>query len=73
MRILREAWGVVLGLPAPAWLIEVGCFLLRTESELVLKSRNVVSGRLEEAGFRFLFSDWPQAARDLVAQWRRHL
>lgn len=71
MCALRQAWGVPLGLPAPAWLIEVGCFLLQTESELVLKSRNVVSGRLEEAGFRFLFLKWPEAAHDLVAQWRR--
>ena len=70
MQVLRQAWGVRVGLPAPAWLIEVGCFLLRTESELVLKSRNVVPGRLEQAGFRFLFPDWPEAARDLVAQWR---
>jgi len=70
MRVLRRAWGVPVGLPAPAWLIEIGCFLLRTESELVLKSRNVVSGRLEAAGFRFLFPDWPDAARDLVAEWR---
>jgi len=70
MRVLRGAWGVPVGLPAPAWLIEIGCFLLRTESELVLKSRNVVPGRLEAAGFRFLFPDWPQAARDLVTQWR---
>jgi hypothetical protein len=71
MRTLRQAWGVPLGLPAPAWLIEIGCFLLQTESELVLKSRNVVSGKLEQAGFHFLFPDWPEAARDLVARWRR--
>jgi len=70
MRVLRGAWGVPVGLPAPAWLIEIGCFLLRTESELVLKSRNVVPGRLQGAGFRFLFPDWPEAAGDLVAQWR---
>lgn len=70
MYLLRRAWGVPVGLPAPAWLIEIGCFLLRTESELVLKSRNVVPGRLEQAGFRFLFPDWPEAARDLVARWR---
>jgi uncharacterized protein (TIGR01777 family) len=70
MRVLRRAWGVPVGLPAPAWLIEIGSFLLRTESELVLKSRNVVPGRLEAAGFQFLHPDWPEAAADLVAQWR---
>lgn len=70
MRILRKAWGVPVGLPAPSWLIEIGCFLMRTESELVLKSRFVVPGRLEEAGFRFLFPEWPAAATDLVTGWR---
>jgi uncharacterized protein (TIGR01777 family) len=70
MRGLRQAWGVRMGLPASAWMIEVGSFLMRTESELVLKSRNVVPGRLLAAGFRFLFPDWPDAARDLVKRWR---
>jgi uncharacterized protein (TIGR01777 family) len=70
MRILREAWGIRIGLPAPAWMLEIGTFLLRTESELVLKSRRVVPGRLLDAGFRFLFPEWPAAARDLVARWR---
>lgn len=70
MRALRQAWGVRIGLPAPAWLIEIGCFLLQTESELVLKSRYVIPGRLREAGFQFLFPDWPTAAADLVRQWR---
>jgi uncharacterized protein (TIGR01777 family) len=42
MRALREAWGTGTALPAPAWLIEIGAFFLRTESELVLKSRRVI-------------------------------
>jgi uncharacterized protein (TIGR01777 family) len=70
MHILREAWGIRIGLPAPAWMLEIGTFLLRTESELVLKSRRVVPGRLLDAGFRFLFAEWPAAARNLVARWR---
>jgi hypothetical protein len=44
---------------------------LRTESELVLKSRRVVPGRLLASGFEFLFPEWPTAARDLVRRWRR--
>ena len=71
MHALRQAWGVPIGLPAPAWLIEIGCFLLRTESELVLKSRYVTSGRLEAAGFRFRYANWNVAAIDLVGQWRQ--
>ena len=70
MQALREAWGVRVGLAAPNWLLEIGTFLLRTESELVLKSRRVVPGRLLGAGFEFLFPEWPTAARDLVARWR---
>ena len=67
LRELRAAWGARFGLPAPAWLLEIGTFLLRTESELVLKSRRVVPARLLAAGFRFAFPAWPAAARHLVA------
>ena len=71
LRILRNAWGARVGLPATRWMLEVGTLLLRTESELVLKSRRVVPGRLLSAGFQFSYPTWPEAARDLVRQWRR--
>lgn len=70
MRVLRQAWGAQLGLPASAWMIEIGALLLRTESELVLKSRRVVPGRLLADGFCFKFPQWPDAARDLCERWR---
>jgi uncharacterized protein (TIGR01777 family) len=70
LRALRAAWGKGIGLAAPSWLIEIGTWFLRTESELVLKSRRVVPGRLLAAGFPFQFPDWPAAARDLVSRWR---
>jgi NAD dependent epimerase/dehydratase family enzyme len=70
MAALRAAWGIPIGLPATAWMLEITAFVLRTESELVLKSRRVVPGRLLDAGFRFEFPTWPEAARDLVARWR---
>jgi len=73
MEALRDAWGMPNGLPAPAFAIEIGAFFMRTESELVLKSRRVVPGRLLDAGFEFEFPNWPEAAEDLVRQWRhRH-
>jgi len=73
MQELRDAWGVPNGLPAPAPLIEIGSFLLRTESELVLKSRRVIPGRLLDAGFQFEFPDWARASEDLVNKYRhRH-
>ena len=70
MRAMREAWGIWVGLPAAEWMIELGTWAMRTESELVLKSRRVVPGRLLEAGFQFEYSEWPGAARELVGRWR---
>ena len=70
MRALREGWGARLGLPASRWMLEVGAVALRTETELVLKSRRVVPGRLLDAGFAFAHPTWPEAARDLCARWR---
>lgn len=70
MRALRDAWGVPFGLPASEWMLEIGARLMRTETELVLKSRRVVPGRLLQGGFSFLFPTWPEAARDLCARWR---
>jgi uncharacterized protein (TIGR01777 family) len=71
MRILRQAWGMPIGLPAARWMLEIGAFFLRTETELVLKSRRVVPGRLIEDGFTFRFPAWPDAARDLCRRWRQ--
>ena len=70
MEGLRDAWGMPNGLPIPAFAIEIGAFFLRTESELVLKSRRVVPCRLRDAGFNFEFPHWAEAAEDLVRQWR---
>jgi uncharacterized protein len=73
MAALREAYGIPNGFPAPAPLIELAAPILRTESELVLKSRRVVPARLLAAGFQFEFPTWPEAADDLVRQWHhRH-
>lgn len=71
MRILRRAAGVSIGLPASRWMLEIGAVFLRTETELILKSRRVVPQRLLDAGFRFQFPEWAEAAADLCARWRR--
>ncbi|MBC3982633.1 TIGR01777 family protein [Streptomyces sp. AC536] len=70
MRALRTAWGVPVGLPATRWMAELGAFALRSDTELLLKSRRVVPGRLLEAGFTFDHARWPQAADDLVRRAR---
>jgi uncharacterized protein (TIGR01777 family) len=70
MRGLREAWGARIGLPAAAWMVDVGAWALRTDPELVLKSRRVVPERLLSSGFRFDFPEWPAAAKSLVERWK---
>ena len=70
MQCLRAAWGIRCGLPASRWMLELGIFAMRSESELVLKSRRVVPGRLLSSGFQFQFPNWPEAAADLCRQWR---
>lgn len=65
-QILRETVGVKIGLPAAEWMLELGARAMRTETELILKSRRVVSGRLRDAGFKFEFPDWPSACRELA-------
>ena len=70
MRVLRQAWGTPIGLSASKWMLEIGAIFLRTETELLLKSRRVVPGRLLQSGFRFQYPEWPAAAQDLVERWR---
>jgi hypothetical protein len=67
---LREAWGMQFGLAAREWMLEVGAVFLGTETELILKSRRVVPGKLLGHGFRFEFPEWPAAARELVERRR---
>ncbi len=70
MRALRSAWGMPFGLPATEWMLEIGALVLRTETELILKSRRVTPTRLLQSGFDFQFPAWPDAARDLCARSR---
>jgi uncharacterized protein (TIGR01777 family) len=67
---LRRAAGMPIGLPATRWMLRLGAVFLRTDVELVLKSRRVVPGRLTADGFTFEFPRWEAAARDLVARSR---
>lgn len=70
MRALRTAWGVPVGLPATRWMAELGAFALRSDTELLLKSRRVVPGRLRAAGFAFAHPEWERAATSLVQRAR---
>ncbi|MGW7264999.1 DUF1731 domain-containing protein [Streptomyces sp. NPDC054842] len=70
MRALRAAQGVPVGLPATKAMAELGAFVLRSDTELLLKSRRVVPGRLLTEGFTFDHALWPEAARELVRRRR---
>ncbi|MDX1971073.1 MAG: TIGR01777 family oxidoreductase [Candidatus Sumerlaeia bacterium] len=71
MAAIRRAWGVPIGLPAFAWMMEIGAIFLQTETELVLKSRRVVPGRLLESGFQFQYPTWPEAAKELCERVKK--
>lgn len=70
MRILRKAWGISIGLPAAKFMLAIGAFFMRSETELILKSRRVVPKKITDAGFAFDFPDWKQAAGDLCQKVR---
>lgn len=66
MRQIRKAYGMPIGLPATEWMLEIGAFFIRTETELIIKSRYVVPGRLLASGFKFQFPELSGALIDLV-------
>ena len=68
MAEFRRACGVRVGLPATAWMLEVGTFCLRTETELVIKSRRAVPKRLQDAGFEFRYPTLGPAIKELNAR-----
>ena len=71
MSCLRRAWCTsYIGLPSSKWMLAIGAVFLRTETELILKSRRVVPRRLTDAGFEFHFPNWRGASQDLVHRWR---
>lgn len=70
MQALRKAWGIPFGLPATEWMLELGAFVLRSETELMLKSRRVIPTHMLQSGFTFQFPTWAEAAPDLCARWR---
>lgn len=70
MRTLRRVVGAPFGLPSMRWMLELAMWVLRTEPELVLKSRWVLPERLTEAGYRFVRTDLEHALREVTASGR---
>ncbi|MCZ4242943.1 TIGR01777 family oxidoreductase [Pedobacter punctiformis] len=67
MATIRKAYGMPLGLPAPAWLLEFGAKLIGTETELILKSRWVKPTVLIQNGFRFQYGKLEDAVHDIIS------
>ena len=70
MRVLRQVYGMPIGMPAMEWQLAIGAFLMRSETELILKSRRVVPKLLTDSGFEFKFPEWKDAAEDLCRRWK---
>ena len=66
MKKLRKAVGQFVGIPMPTFLLKIGSFIIRTETELVLKSRNVIPKKLTENGFKFEFTSIDAAFKNLL-------
>jgi len=72
MATIRDAVGRRFGLPTSRWMLEIGSFAIRTETELVLKSRWVVPTRLVEAGYEFRYPLLRGALANIIAERRQH-
>ena len=67
MATIRKVCHAPFGLPASRWMLEIGAFVLRTETELLIKSRRVVPGELLSSGFVFRHPLLQPAVEQLVA------
>jgi len=66
MQILREKLKIKFGFPSPKWLLEIGARIIKTETELILKSRNVIPGILLKDGFEFMYPTLEDGIASLV-------
>lgn len=66
MRHLRKVMNIPIGLASPKWLLEVGAIVIRTETELITKSRWVIPERLERAGYTFRFGEMDRAFQQIL-------
>ncbi|MEM9674012.1 MAG: TIGR01777 family oxidoreductase [Bacteroidota bacterium] len=71
MKTLRMTCGIPFGLPMPTWILKIGAFLIRTETELILKSRRVIPTRLLDHGFSFAFPNSENALEEIITR-REH-
>lgn len=67
MKMVRDRMHIRLGLASPSWLLNIGAAVIKTETELILKSRWVIPERLEQAGYIFRFPTLQQALTDILS------
>jgi uncharacterized protein (TIGR01777 family) len=61
MYALRQRYNQLAVIPSPFWLLELGAKLIKTETELIIKSRYVLPEKLEQAGFKWKYPMIEQA------------
>jgi uncharacterized protein (TIGR01777 family) len=66
MKTFREATHTKMGLPSPAWFLKMGAVIIKTETELILKSRWVIPERLLEAGYIFKYPSLDGALENIL-------
>lgn len=66
MKSLRKTMGVPFGLPSPKWMLEIGSIFIKTETELVLKSRWVIPDRLQREGYTFVYPTLEKTLQDIL-------
>ena len=68
MKTFRKVMKVKIGLPSPAWLLEIGAVIIKTETELILKSRWVVPEKLLESGYAFKYPTLEMAISNILTK-----
>ena len=66
MKTFRQVMRVKIGLPSPAWLLEIGAVIIKTETELILKSRWVIPEKLLESGYAFKYPTLEAALKNIL-------
>ncbi len=66
MQQIRKFVRIPFGLPMPKWMLEFGARIIRTETELILKSRNVIPKKLTDAGFVYNYADLESALKEIT-------
>ena len=66
MRDLRKQLSVPIGISQSVWLLELASTIIKTETELLLKSRYVYPQRLLDAGFEFEYKTVEECMKELI-------